>query len=286
MQSQTAAATATLDPVSRDFYQSALRYLEQAEIPFLVGGAYSFARHTGIERHTKDFDIFVREKDCERVLKTLAAAKYEVELTFPHWLGKAYSGDNQLDVIFGSGNGVARVDDGWFEHAVEGQVFDMPVLLCPVEETIWSKSFVMERERFDGADIAHLLRGSGRNLDWQRLLDRFGPRWQVLLAHLVLFQFVYPGERDAIPAWVMEELMTRVRSDQAAPAGNGHAASGQVCQGTLLSRAQYLVDIEHWGYADARLTGGFLTEADIELWTEAIDHEQPTPATRPTVRVE
>jgi hypothetical protein len=272
-------AGATLDPVSRDFYQSALRYLQQAGIPFLVGGAYSFARHTGIERHTKDFDIFVREADCERVLKTLAAAGYSVELTFPHWLGKAYSGDNQLDVIFGSGNGVARVDDGWFEHAVEDQVFDTPVLLCPVEETIWSKSFVMERERFDGADVAHLLRSAGRHLDWQRLLDRFGPRWRVLCAHLVLFQFVYPGERDTIPAWVMEEMTGRLRRETGAP-----PQETNVCQGTLLSRAQYLVDIEHWGYEDARRTGEFLTSADIELWTDAIATEQPTPATRPTVR--
>ena len=274
-----AAATATLDPVSRDFYQSALRYLQQAEVPFLVGGAYSFARHTGIERHTKDFDIFVREDDCERALKTLAAAGYSVELTFPHWLGKAYSGENQLDVIFGSGNGIARVDDGWFEHAIAAQVFDTPVLLCPVEETIWSKSFIMERERFDGADVAHLLRGSGRRLDWQRLLDRFGPRWRVLFAHLVLFQFVYPGERDAIPAWVIEELTGRLRADADAP-----PPTTNLCQGTLLSRAQYLVDIEHWGYEDARRTGEFLTPADIELWTEAIDSEKPTPATRPTVR--
>ena len=29
-------------------------------MPFLVGGAYAFARYTGIERHTKDFDVFVR----------------------------------------------------------------------------------------------------------------------------------------------------------------------------------------------------------------------------------
>jgi hypothetical protein len=277
----SAAATATLDPVSRDFYQSALRYLQQAEIPFLVGGAYSFARHTGIERHTKDFDIFVREADCERVLKTLAAAGYDVELTFPHWLGKAYSGGNQLDVIFGSGNGIARVDDGWFEHAIEGQVFDTPVLLCPVEETIWSKSFVMERERFDGADVAHLLRGAGRHLDWQRLLDRFGPRWHVLLIHLVLFQFVYPGERDTVPAWVMEELTDRLRAEAASP-----PPMTNVCQGTLLSRAQYLADVEHWGYEDARRAGNFMTEANIELWTDAIATEQPTPATRPTVRSE
>src|SRR5262245_57801680 len=155
---QLSAAVTTLDPVSRDFYQSAIRYLQKAGIPFLIGGAYSYARHTDLERHTKDFDIFVQPGDHERVLRTLAAAGSSVELTYPHWLGKAFSGENTIDVIFSSGNGVARVDDGWFEHAIQGQVFDIDVLLCPVEETIWSKAFVLERERFDGGDIAHLIR--------------------------------------------------------------------------------------------------------------------------------
>ena len=105
---QLQAAAATLDPVSRDFYQSAVRYMQEGSIPFLVGGAYSFARYTGLERHTTDFDIFVRPEDCQRVLRTLSGAGYGVELTFPHWLGKAYSGDNCIDVIYGSGNGIAR----------------------------------------------------------------------------------------------------------------------------------------------------------------------------------
>src|ERR1051325_11132804 len=109
-----ASGATTLDPVSRDFYLSAIRYLEEADVPFLVGGAYSYARHTWLERHTQDFDIFVRPQDAERALETLAKAGYSTELKFPHWLGKAHSGDNCMDIIYGSGNGVARVDDGWF----------------------------------------------------------------------------------------------------------------------------------------------------------------------------
>jgi hypothetical protein len=30
--------------------------------------------------------------------------------------------------------------------------YDVPVIFCPPEEMIWSKAFVMERERYDGAD--------------------------------------------------------------------------------------------------------------------------------------
>src|SRR5262245_4631300 len=278
---QLQAAATTLDPVSRDFYVSAIRYLRKAGIPFLVGGAYSYARHTALERHTKDFDIFVRPDDCGRVLETLSQAKYSVELTFPHWLGKAFSGDNCIDVIFSSGNGVARVDDEWFAHAIKGQVFDTQVLLCPVEETIWSKAFVMERERFDGGDIAHLIRGAGREINWQRLLDRVGPHWRVLFSHLVMFGFIYPGERDVIPVWVLDELTERLRRETRA-----EPPQERICQGSLVSRAQYLVDIEHWGYQDARLTAGHMDQPDIDVWTDAIATEQPTPATRPMYRAE
>jgi hypothetical protein len=273
--------TAELDSSSRDFYQNAIQQLHHAGIPFLVGGAYSFARHTGIQRHTKDLDIFVRPADCPRVLRALAAAGYKVELTHPHWLGKALHGDNVIDVIFSSGNGVARVDDEWFAHAVEGRVFDLPVMLCPVEETIWSKSFVMERERYDGADIAHLIRASGPEIDWRRLIDRFGPQWRVLLSYLVLFGFIYPGERDAVPPWVLDELLNRVRREMDSP-----PSPIRVCQGTLLSRAQFLVDIEHWGYEDARLPDGYMSQPQIDQWTEAIDTQPPTPATRPTLQAE
>ena len=278
MQISSAAAT-VLDPVSRDFYLCALGHLQRAGLRFLVGGAYSFARYTGIERHTKDFDIFVLPADAPRVLATLAAAGYSTELTYPHWLGKAYSGDNCLDVIFASGNGVARVDATWFEHASHERVLDQEVLLCPVEETIWSKAFVMERERFDGADIAHLIHAMGRQMDWRRLLARFGPHWRVLLAHLVLFGFVYPDRRDAIPDWLLAELTERLRAD-----AGGDSSGQSACRGTLLSRAQYLVDVEHWGYEDARLAGGFMKAADVDQWTDAIAGEAPTPAIRPTLR--
>src|SRR5262249_56205933 len=132
------------------------------------------------------------------------------EVSVPQWRGKAFDGDHLVDVIFSSGNGICRVDNGWFEHAEPARILGVPVRLVPPEEMIWSKGFVQERERFDGADIAHLIRSCGHRLDWARLLRRFGPNWRVLYAHLILFGFAYPGERDKVPAWILEELGTRL----------------------------------------------------------------------------
>jgi len=270
------AAHSILDPGSRAFYQSAMRALEQDGVPFLVGGAYSFAKYTGIERHTKDFDVFVRADDAQRALDSLARAGYLTDMAFPHWLGKAYCGDNFVDVIFGSGNGVAKVDDLWFTHATRSVVLDMPALLCPAEETIWSKAFVMERERYDGSDIAHLLLARAHDLDWSRLLRRFGPHWRLLLSYLTLFGFIYPAERDRIPRWLLDRLTAELLHESRIP-----PIDEKVCQGTLFSRAQFLVDIETWGYRDARLLLGAMSQHDIEHWTAAIDTEPPTEIVRP-----
>src|SRR5688572_33078010 len=114
----SSAAAVILDDESRDFYVRSMTILMDANLPFLVGGAYAFARYTGIERHTKDFDVFIRRDDFERARTLFDSAGYKTELTFPHWIGKAFKGDDFVDLIFSAGNGVAEVDDVWFARAV------------------------------------------------------------------------------------------------------------------------------------------------------------------------
>ena len=258
----------TLDARASAFYRHALVTLREQEIPFLVGGAYAFGRYTGIVRDTKDFDLFVHRRHAMRALRALASQGYRAELTYPHWLGKVFHAENFVDVIFDSGNGVAPVDDEWFAHAREGHVFDVPVHFVPPEEMIWQKSLVQERERYDGADIAHLLQACAVELDWERLLARYGEHWRVLLAHLVLFGFVYPGERTLIPAPVMRRLLQRLDAELDASDGTLE----RVCRGPILSRAQYLVDVDLRGYQDARLepSGGMSAE-EIDHWTASIE---------------
>ncbi|HEV8434899.1 MAG TPA: nucleotidyltransferase family protein [Thermoanaerobaculia bacterium] len=261
-----AATAAVLDEHSRAFYRDALGRLDDAGIDYLVGGAYAFGRYTGIHRHTKDFDIFIRREDFERIAKVLGEAGYESELTFPHWLGKSFYGDDFIDLIFSAGNGVAKVDDQWFERAVPGEVIGMDVRLIPAEEMIWSKGLIMERERFDGADVAHVIKAVGPQLDWRHLIDRYAENWRVLYAHLVLFGYIYPSHRSNIPAWVMDELGESVSQETRQP-----DAKEKICYGTVISRQQYLKDIREWGYRDARLRPlGTMSAHDIAHWTAGI----------------
>jgi len=231
-----------------EFYRSVLEKLNAAGAPFLVGGAYGLEHYTGIARHAKDVDVFVRPRDRDTVLGVLAAAGYRTEVTSDVWLAKAFYGDDFADIIFSSGNGMARVDDDWFVHAREGEVLEVPVRICPPEEMIWSKGYIMERERYDGADVVHLLRACAPTMDWQRLLARFGEHWAVLLSHFVLFAFVYPGELHLLPADVMHDLLDRMQAQMEAP-----PPDDRLCRGTLLSKLQYRIDLVRWGYRDGRL---------------------------------
>ena len=166
---------------AEDFYARLLQLLRDAQVPFLVGGSHAFSLLTGHQRPTKDLDLFIRRDDWERVAGLATGAGWVAELTYPHWLGKVIDAPFFVDAIFNSGNGLCPVDDSWFEHAVNGRLLGQSVQLLPPEEGVWTKAFVMERERFDGADVAHLLLACAPRLDWQRLLRRFGPHWRVLL---------------------------------------------------------------------------------------------------------
>src|SRR6516225_6094453 len=189
---ETSTARALQDPAA-EFYIEAIRRLQDTGIPFLVGGAFAFSHFSHVRRDTKDIDVFVKPDDCRRVLEVFAQLGYDTQLIFPHWLGKIRSGPYVMDVIFNSGN-----------------VLGLIVRISPCEEMIWTKAFIQERERFDGADVLHLLRENGPALDWPRLLMRFGDYWRILLSHLIMFGFVYPDRRQNIPAWVMEELIRRL----------------------------------------------------------------------------
>jgi predicted nucleotidyltransferase len=262
-------------PDTAAFYRRALQALGDAEIPFLVGGAFAHACFTGIRRSTKDLDLFIRRQDLERVQQVMQAEGWHTELTYPHWLAKVYAGEDFIDLIFNSGNGVTPVDDRWFEDNAWADVLGVPVRVANMEDGMLSKAFIMERERYDGADIAHLLQANAERIDWPRLVERFGANWRVLLAHLTLFGFIYPGERQRVPGWVMEHLMQKLQAEVA----QAPAHDERVCAGTLISREQYLHDVEQLGYTDGRLTpASTMTESDVATWTAAIPSRQAAAA--------
>lgn len=67
----------------------------------------------------------------------------------------------------------------------------------------------------------------------------------------------------------MEDLVTRLRSEASS------AVPERLCRGTLLSRQQYLVDVQEWGFRHARLEERVqMNEEDIAEWTDGIGKEE------------
>jgi hypothetical protein len=254
-----------LDEATRQFYLSALDVLDGAGIRYCVAGAYALAAHAGIIRHTKDLDLFLKRDDMPRALAAFERSGWRTERTHPHWLGKAFAPepvDAFVDLIFRAASGMWEVDDEWLDHAVPGPVVGRMAPLCPAEELIWSKAMVMERHRFDGADIAHVIHARGPQLDWSRLLRRAVGHDGILLGHLAFYRYVYPCEADYVPMSILETLLRRI--------GEHRVPDERVCRGTMLSWEQYLTDVNDRGMTDGRLKPhGKLTPEEVERWTAA-----------------
>src|SRR5437016_4856595 len=113
---------------TRQFYFRSLDLLDASDVRYAVGGAHCLATYTGIERHTKDLDVFVKPADRDRALELFAVRGYRTELTHPHWVAKVFDssessdadGPDFIDIIYGSGNGLTVVDDQWLDHARRG----------------------------------------------------------------------------------------------------------------------------------------------------------------------
>ena len=254
-----------LDEPTRQFYLRALDIMDHSGVRYCVAGAYALAAHAGIVRHTKDLDIFLRREDLPEATAAFERTGLRIEWTHPHWLAKAVGDDPPgafIDLIFRAAAGLWEVDAEWLDHAVPGPVVGRTAPLCPPEELIWSKAMVMERHRFDGADIAHVLHARGATLDWKRLLRRATGHEGILLGHLSFYHYIYPCESNHVPGWVMAELFRRVTENP--------PASQPLCRGTLLSWEQYLPDVNERGLIDGRLQPhGRLTADEIARWTAA-----------------
>lgn len=231
---------------SQAFYKEALLLLQECGAPFMLGGAFSLFAHTGIYRDTKDLDIFCKPTDYPKILKFFAEKGYETQLTDVRWLAKVFKGEYFIDIIFDTVNNICTVDDSWFQHATPGEFVGEKVKFISPEDLIWCKLYVQNRERFDGADINHVLLRKGKDINWERLLARLDQHqhWHLLLAQLIIFQFVYPSDfHEIIPKWLFDNLIVRAQEQYDLP-----STVVKVCRGPVIDQTQYSVDIKEWNY--------------------------------------
>jgi len=229
---------------AQEFYRDAIQLLNESGARYMLGGGLALMQYTGIYKPMKDLDIFCRANEYTKILKHFADNGYDTELTDVRWLAKIFKGENYIDIIFDTVNNICTVDEGWYDNAIKTKVLGEDAYIIPAEELLWCKCYVQNRERYDGADINHLILKQGKELDWKRILDRIDKHWHLLLSHVILFQFVYPSEfHDIIPRWLFDELMRRAQEQYELP----HPVE-KVCRGTIIDNTQYEVDIKEWNY--------------------------------------
>jgi hypothetical protein len=226
------------------FYREALDLLNNSGASYMLGGAFAFFHYTGIFRDTKDLDVFCKSSEYPRIMKFFSEKGYRTELTDVRWLAKIFKDDYYIDIIFDTVNSIVRVDDTWYNNAETADFKGLRVRLIAPEELIWAKVYVQNRERYDGADVNHIILKQGKDLDWKRLMIHLEQHWHLLLSQIINFQFVYPSDyHDIIPRWVFDELMARAHEQYDLP-----PSLEKVCRGPIIDQTQYSTDIKEWNY--------------------------------------
>lgn len=215
--------------------------MNRSRVPYVVSGAFALQQHTGIWRNTKDLDLFLPPEVVPEALRHLQEEGFETEIRDPVWLAKAHRDGYFVDLITGMSNAIITVDDTWIERGSPAEVLGVPSRVLAAEELIASKLFVNFRERFDGADIVHVIHGTRGKLDWQRLRQIVGKHWEILLWELILFHYVYPAKSDYIPREVWDDLLGRLRHELANP------SSDAPFRGSLLDEKMFAIDVHEWG---------------------------------------
>ena len=224
-----------------ELFRDVLQALGGSRIAYAVSGAFSLRQHTGICRYTKDLDLFLTAQNSGRAMECLRKARFECEVTDPVWLSKAWRDGYFVDLITGMSNGIINVEDSWIQRARPAVVYGVETRVLAPEELVASKIFVAKRERFDGADIAHVIYATYGSFDWARELELVGEHWEMLFWSLILFRYVYPAQSHYVPSEIWSELLTRFTEE--VKNRDSHA----LFRGSLVDENMFAIDVDEWG---------------------------------------
>lgn len=231
----------------RQLFVEVLELMNRKQVPYVVSGAFALYEHTGICRDTKDLDLFLPAEHVDRALDALRVAGFATEVADPVWLAKAHRADFFVDLITGMSNGAVTVEQSWIDRSTPCTVLGVPSRVLGPEELIASKMFVTRRERFDGADICHVIYGTRNTFDWDYMMElvrQHGDHWEIILWHLVLYHYVYPAQTDTVPRKIWDLLLTKFRDAVANPDPQAKF------RGSLIDENMFWIDVNEWGMAN------------------------------------
>lgn len=234
------------NPEELEAFRHWLEILNRAQIPFVLGGAFAVYLHAGVRRDTKDLDVFLQPKDLKQALDLFAEAGYRTEISSPHWLAKVFHGPYFSDLLFGFWNGRLKTIQNWLERSKPANFDGMTVSLISLEDLIYSKIYLAGRDRFDGADIVHLIRNAKERIDWTLVIDQLGDDSILLLWYLLFYDYIYPGQLRVEERELVLGFFKKVRKSWSVTSSSFH------CRGPLIDPFSFKSDLEEMGYNDPR----------------------------------
>jgi hypothetical protein len=202
-----------LPPPQQSLYRSVLEEGRRRGLRFAVGGGFASNAYTGARRNTKDLDLFVLRQDRDAmiaVLTSLGLRDYYSEKPYDRsWIYRGYDGEQIVDIIWEMANHRAQVDEVWVEAGPFMRIGGETICLIPPEETLWTKLYVLQRERCDWPDAFNLVSAMGPTLDWSRLMGRLGVDLPLLGALLSVFGWICPDRARDLPGWIWEAAGAR-----------------------------------------------------------------------------
>ncbi|HET8547024.1 MAG TPA: nucleotidyltransferase [Bryobacteraceae bacterium] len=202
-------------------YERVMRCANQRGIHYAIGGAVAMGAYTERWRNTKDVDLYVVPVDRERmveVFRDCGLADFHDRMPYDRrWIYRGYDepSGSIVDVIWAMANMRTEVDQRWLTHGKQFITGDMIFRVLPPEELIWSKLYVIQRERCDWPDVLNILYATASCLQWNELLARLGDDAPLLKAVLSIFAWMCPEAAESIPEAI--RLQFDLTPEDAAP---------------------------------------------------------------------
>lgn len=228
-------------PEQERVFRDALVLMNASGLPYAVSGAFALHEHTGIWRNTKDLDLFLPTESLLPALEPFKQNGFETEVRDPIWLGKAWREGYFIDLITGMSNAIIQVDQSWIDRTIRADILGVEAPVLSAEELIASKIFVTRRERFDGADVAHLIYATRDSLDWERVFELVGEHWEILLWSLIFYRYIYPRHANEVPRRVWHQLLEKFENALMNPDLDAPF------RGSLIDENMFAIDVQEWG---------------------------------------
>jgi hypothetical protein len=200
----------SIAPAEWQVYGRVVQEARRAGVRFGFGGAFATAVYTGELRNTKDFDFYVLPEDQEAMIGAITRAgleDYYERLPYDRrWIYRGSTGDVIVDAIWAMANQRASVDEHWLTAGPEVTIRGERMRAIPIEELIWSKLYVLQRERSDWGDVLNLMDARTETIEWDRLLSRVGQDAPLLAGALSVFGWLAPDRSRDVP----ERIWTRL----------------------------------------------------------------------------